>query len=351
MILNSTHIVTLLKLSSLSIINALKELAIRNTTMHHRAGVSKGIVSTKNVLPIVIADSRKATAWCRLRRFSAFQLLFAVVVALSVSFLTLQQSRINSRSLVVATEKLPFRVTDENAVEVFRTFMLNRPPPLKVPYNGIDTERVYFSQVEQDKAVDEILHQKRNGFFIEVGAYDGVSFSNSLFFEKFRNWTGLLIEANPRAHRELLAKDRKAWNTPACISTSSHVELNVDFVANGMIGGFDGPHFERSGGVAKDVDTNPFVYNVKAHCFPLNVMLDAIGVNYVDMFSLDVEGAELEVLKSIDFSRVTIAVLVIEKNYKEDLMFNFLKDKGYRRHYEGKWSKSDAIYLHASLQL
>lgn len=119
-------------------------------------------------------------------------------------------------------------VNSDNAVEIFRTFALDPPVPSKVPYN-FDTKPQYFSQVGQDKAIDELLGEKEGGFFIEVGAYDGLTMSNSLFFEKTRGWTGLLIEANPRAYRELLAQDRKCWSTQSCISLSSQVELGVDW--------------------------------------------------------------------------------------------------------------------------
>jgi len=51
----------------------------------------------------------------------------------------------------------------------------------------------------QSAFVDKLLSGRRDGFFVECGAADGESFSNSLFFELERNWTGLLIEANPRS--------------------------------------------------------------------------------------------------------------------------------------------------------
>jgi hypothetical protein len=48
-----------------------------------------------------------------------------------------------------------------------------------------------------DQLIDKLLNQKRNGFFVEIGGYDGETFSNSLFLEKERGWSGLLVEANP----------------------------------------------------------------------------------------------------------------------------------------------------------
>ena len=75
------------------------------------------------------------------------------------------------------------------------------------------------SQAGQSAFIDKFLSGRENGFFIECGAADGVTISNSLFFELKRNWTGLLIEANPGYHRELLDKNRHAYVLHACLST------------------------------------------------------------------------------------------------------------------------------------
>jgi len=57
--------------------------------------------------------------------------------------------------------------------------------------------------------VDKRLSQRRGGFYVECGAFDGEILSNTLFFELARNWTGLLAEANPAYYSKLLAKNRK----------------------------------------------------------------------------------------------------------------------------------------------
>ena len=50
----------------------------------------------------------------------------------------------------------------------------------------------------------------------------------------------------------------------------------------------------------------------RVSCFPLNHLLDAIGVDHVDYFSLDVQGAELQILKTIDFNAVRIDIVIVE---------------------------------------
>lgn len=56
------------------------------------------------------------------------------------------------------------------------------------------------------------------GFFFECGAFNGEAISNSLYMERFLNWTGVLVEANTLNYRDLLHKKRKAWTLPVCLS-------------------------------------------------------------------------------------------------------------------------------------
>ena len=62
-------------------------------------------------------------------------------------------------------------------------------------------------------------HFEDKGFFVEVGAFDGVFLSNTLWFERNWNWTGLLLEANPRVFSTLVTRNRRAWLGNLCLST------------------------------------------------------------------------------------------------------------------------------------
>ena len=91
-------------------------------------------------------------------------------------------------------------------------------PSLTRPRKLVKPQESDQSQIGQSKFVDQLLSGRRNGFFVEYGAVDGEYLSNSLFFELERNWTGLLIEANPNYHRTLLDKNRPAYVMNACLS-------------------------------------------------------------------------------------------------------------------------------------
>ena len=65
------------------------------------------------------------------------------------------------------------------------------------------------------------LHRKqKRGFFIEAGALNGESYSNTIFMERELEWEGLLVEANPDSYAKVVSKHRKAWLLPAALSTS-----------------------------------------------------------------------------------------------------------------------------------
>jgi len=66
------------------------------------------------------------------------------------------------------------------------------------------------------------LPSDQNGFFIECGALDGELRSNTLYFERNKKWSGLLIEADPANFDSLLMKRRKCWMSNSCMSTKSY---------------------------------------------------------------------------------------------------------------------------------
>ena len=150
---------------------------------------------------------------------------------------------------------------------------------------------------------------KRNGFFIECGAADGVTFSNTLLFERERSWSGLLVEANNEMFQKLQNINRNAHSTNSCLSTKKSTQ-RVSFRPVGLLGGI---------GDKMDVVHSKWIQNLPGHdttvtaqCFTLHSLLLAVGQTEVDYFSLDVEGPELEILQTIPFDKIYIKVITIE---------------------------------------
>jgi len=217
----------------------------------------------------------------------------------------------------------------------------------RIPINGEKNQPIHvFNQIFKNRI--------RNGFFIEAGAYDGEISSNTLFFELKQNWTGLLVEPNPDVFQMLNVKHRKAWLFGHCLSTNTTPET-VDFDASGLYGGiiYNGqkPGYDPSISGYRLRKNQPYQRRtIKMQCFPLYSVLKALGNPTVHYFSLDVEGSEFQILKTIPFQDVDIKVLDIEIDRAgtifpgtyEDIS-KYLDTQGYEFH--SQITKYDAVFV------
>ena len=84
------------------------------------------------------------------------------------------------------------------------------PATPEIPYNFTTSLKKLVLRGQEGQPIkinaQIFKHRIKNGFFVEAGAYDGESFSNSLFYEIKQNWNGLLVEANPDAFEEMTLK-------------------------------------------------------------------------------------------------------------------------------------------------
>ncbi len=149
----------------------------------------------------------------------------------------------------------------------------------------------------------EVYRGSRNrGFFIEAGADDGETTSNTLLFETQRGWSGLLVEPNCAAFKLLLEKRRRVFALNACLAIESRIAV-IDFVSSRFVGGI------KSLEVSQWVKEKRREFGSKISeiiCFPLFAVLIAMGNPTVDLFSLDVEASEERVLEFLPFDQVFI---------------------------------------------
>ncbi|XP_045167748.2 uncharacterized protein LOC123531033 [Mercenaria mercenaria] len=188
-------------------------------------------------------------------------------------------------------------------IEIIRNHFIDAPS--RLPY-GLNHPEVRDPSQGQSAFVDKILNQSGGGFFVDCGAHAGETFSNTLFLERFRNWTGILIEANPTVYKELKTKNRKAFTLNACLYGKSYPSV-VSFLENSWWGKiFEGNYSKAYRGIG---GKGRYVH---VQCFPLYSILLALNQTRVDYFSLDVEGAEEDVLDSIPWDKVDIRMMSIE---------------------------------------
>lgn len=189
----------------------------------------------------------------------------------------------------------------------------------------------YVSQIGQDRFIDEFFNKKENGFFVDVGANEGVRISNTYFLEKIRNWKGICIEPLPMEFKEL-QKNRTSINLNVCVSD---FEGQTDFtyvegyanMLSGISDMYHSSHKERIQGEINHYGGK--INNIKVPVRKLQTIFDEFQIKEVDFCSIDTEGSELSIVKSIDFDKTLVKVFIIENNYKETTIEEFLSEKGY----------------------
>lgn len=206
-----------------------------------------------------------------------------------------------------------------------RSFMKQITPPFLW---GIGThfkkfknrnKKNYFSIHDLDQKIESYLPQN-NGFYVELGANDGVSQSNTLYFERYKNWKGVLVEPTPHNYLKCLSNRSKdnyiACN--ACVSfdyKDRFVEIlfsNLMTSSLGLESDIQDPISHANAGT-QFLEGEERVFSFGAVAKTLNqILIEANAPQKIDFLSLDVEGVEIEVLKGVDHSRFRFQYLCIE---------------------------------------
>ncbi len=169
---------------------------------------------------------------------------------------------------------------------------------------------VFKGQKGQDRwVILDVLPWKRRGFFLDLAAADGVTHSNTHVLERWFGWSGICIEPNPTFFAELKTRRRCVLDSSVVSDCRERVPFRID---NGQLGGV----------VAGDTDNNPRIRGpqlaqaeiIELQAFRLN---DILGRHHaprvIDYFSLDVEGCEERVLRTLDFGRYQFRCLTVER--------------------------------------
>lgn len=204
-----------------------------------------------------------------------------------------------------------------------------QPRALRARSTAQDWEDVY--------AYCKFFYQRAQGTFLEMGALDGDQFSNTKAMESVLQWRGVHIEASPASYKKLAANRPDQINVHVAVCDRPHMVHYVDDSRAPVRGIYETmsqdflkqwyPHLMDE----KATEDLPEVL-----CLPLDAVLNPLGIWHVNFFVLDVEGAELAVLKAIDFSRLSFDVLCVEADgmspEKDAAVVDLLVSKGYAYH-------------------
>lgn len=184
------------------------------------------------------------------------------------------------------------------------------------------------SQAGQDRVVDRLLGGKRGGVFVDVGGYDGVTGSNTLFFEETRGWTGVLVEPVP-AMLDRAQLRRRCPCLGVAVATNEgeaeFIEVTEGYTQmSGLAGTYDPALLER---VRADPRHREAVRRVPTRT--LSAILTDEGVPDPDFLSLDIEGGEIAVLEAFPFGRHRVTAWSIENNTADPRLAEIMRANGY----------------------
>lgn len=184
---------------------------------------------------------------------------------------------------------------------------------------------------------------KREGFFIEIGATNGLALSNTLLLERKFNWSGLLVEPAKIWHKELF-ENRNCFISTKCVFNTSGNEITFNETKDRSLSTInsysnnDGWSKSRAAGKKYMVET-----------VTLNELIQEFKLpDVIDFLSIDTEGSEFEILSAIDFSRYKFRAITCEHNYtnNREKIYNLLTQNGYRRKFENL-SLGDDWYVYS----
>lgn len=220
-------------------------------------------------------------------------------------------------------------------------------------YNLKNKSNKYFSQIYQDRILMHLLNTTQlnaqnashDGIFLEAGAYDGETHSNTLFLEKYKNWTGLLVEPSVENYRQLLNKKRNSYSINSCLCAGK-TSLKSSFIEAGPFG--------ITMDVSKRNEDRP-TSGYSITCHPLANILDQFFENFqnlkkrkskisgsnlddgtpivIDYMSLDIEGNEKAAIETFPWKKYQFNLMNIEYNQNKEFyewLKNYFISNGYK---------------------
>ncbi len=202
-------------------------------------------------------------------------------------------------------------------------------------------------QVMQDLWALWELGSRRDGYFVEFGATNGVTMSNTYMLEAQYGWQGILAEPNPEMH-DRLHRTRSAQISHKCVYARTGETMTFLLTEK--------PMFSRLAAI------NPRDHNeaagrrkvareVTVQSISLNDLLDEHDApDEIDYVSIDTEGSELSILSTFDFARRHVRLFTVEHNFTPMRagIQAVMEAHGYVRRFP-EFSRADDWYVHGDL--
>jgi hypothetical protein len=251
-------------------------------------------------------------------------------------------------------------------------------PKPDTTYNLKNKTSIYFSQILQDRILQHLISTRKlneanastEGLFVEAGAYDGETWSNTLYLEKSKNWTGLLVEPSVDNFRVLKQKGRNAYSVNNCLC-AGEASINSTYIEAGPYGITTNVSASSSSSSSTS-SQSPVVI-----CHPLTKILDQFFESFkqfatkkskfvseksgsqqpsdaivLDYLSLDIEGSERAIIETFRWDKYRFNFLNIEYNQDRELyewLRTFLRRYGYSETVVDDVWHQDAYFAHKAV--
>ena len=196
-----------------------------------------------------------------------------------------------------------------------------------------------YSEERQDLKV--LLHYKlkKDGYFLEIGASDGIEFSNTYLLEQKYNWNGICVEPIKEDYNKLI-NNRCCFCSDLAVYSKSNEELEFDIYEYNLLSGLNN-HINT-------YSNQPIKEKVIVKTITLTDLLDNYSAPYfIEYLSLDTEGSEYEILSVFDFNKYKFGLIHVEHNYEEpkrQLIKDLLLENCYT--YIGEYKQDDFYSNH-----
>ena len=194
----------------------------------------------------------------------------------------------------------------------------------------------YFGQNGEDYLLWNFFDFRKIGFFLDIGAHDGVALSNTKSFEE-QGWSGICVEPIPRVFAACLEARKRVIHAACVGGPQQSVDLRVD--RTGLFAGVqtDEDHAARH---YKEWDGSDPGFETIAVPAVRAAELIARGDPAIDFASIDVEGSEIDVLKGLDLAKNRPRILLLEAltDTERDALDAYLTNFGYQRARSEYWN-------------
>lgn len=199
--------------------------------------------------------------------------------------------------------------------------------------------RRLYSQAGQDLWVArDVSNFKKGGFFVDIGAFDGINLSNTYWLEKHLGWRGVCVEADPKTFA-LLRENRSCECVNACVGTPGH---QVSFISG--MGPYSGASETCLSAENQKIPEHERLILQTSSLADILKTCHAPGV--IDYLSVDVEGMEEQVMSCFPFQEIRFLCATIERPNKA--VRTIMQEQGYLLVVDHPGL--DAFYIHPQVQ-